>query len=401
MGILNFIKDMFREQPEQEIKEKKIYHSEIEDFLKNKINETKEKEKEVISNINKKVELFIEELKGGIILVNSVNIDAKEKNEKIKSIVYEGRKKYIEFLERFIEKIKEAQKIEELKKFAEIINAAFLRLNENSGKSYERATILIGKEMGNLKDILKRFSNELLEVFNENKEIIPLQDKLYLVKSKIESNKDSEKDLENINKEIKNIENKISNNEKEIKNLSERIEKIKNSREHKENLEKINLISLKEEELKEEIIKLKQATDFKSLSNFFHIFEDKMLIIKSYKDNFIEEFKRDKGKRILNLLEESNINTEEIKEKINQIKKQEKDIENLKDNIKEDETKHLSYELEKAESELNETLNEKKWKEKNKEKLKEIKEENLKKIKEELKSMNLTLEDEKKGNSQA
>ena len=89
-----------------------------------------------------------------------------------------------------------------------------------------------------------------------------------------------------------------------------------------------------EEEIKKEISELRQIIDFKALSNFFHIFEEKMEIIKSYKDNFLEEFKRDKASKILNLLNESKLNNEKINEKIKKIQNKEKDIEKNKKEVK-------------------------------------------------------------------
>ena len=55
-----------------------------------------------------------------------------------------------------------------------------------------------------------------------------------------------------------------------------------------------------------------------------------MTIVKLYKENFLEEFRSDKGSRLLNLLNESKLNTEKIYDKIKQIQDKEEEIANRK-----------------------------------------------------------------------
>lgn len=401
MGILDFFKKIFSEPEEVELVRVKIAFSEIEDFIKKKTDETDSKEKESISLINNKITAFTSELREKIKAVEKVDVESKEKNDKIKSAVHEGRKKYIEFLERFIENLEDIEnknKINEmdktpLEKVTEDINSAFLRFNESSGKSYERATILIGKEMGSIKETLKNLSNELIAIFKENKEIISNSKRLLLIKSKFNEIKDiNEKSLK-IDEEIKNLTNKISNQQKESKDISEKIDKIKNSQEYTENIEKEKAIQIEEKEVDKEILNLKQIIDFKALSNFFHMFEDRMAIVKLYRDNFTEEFKKeDRGNRILNLLNESKLNTEKIYDKIKQIQDKEKEIENKKKEIKKDEAQPLSSELEKVNEIAQGSINEIGWAEKKDEKLKTAQEETLKLIKDELRLMGVDLE---------
>jgi len=403
MGIFGFFKKIFSEPEEAEIVRVKLAFSGIEDFIKNKIDETNSKEKEAISLIKKKIIAFTSELREKIKAVKEVDVESKEKNDKIKSAVHEGRKKYIEFLERFIENLEDIEnknKINEmdktpLEKVTEDINSAFLRFNESSGKSYERATILIGKEMGSIKETLKNLSNELIVIFKENKEIISNSKRLLLIKSKVYEIKDiNEKSLK-IDEEIKNLTNKISNKQKESKDISEKIDKIKNSPEYLENIEKEKAIQIEEKEVDKEILNLKQIIDFKALSNFFHIFEDRMTIVKLYRDNFIEEFKKeDRGNRLLNLLNESKLNTEKIYDKIKQIQDKEKEIENNKKEIKKDEAQPLSSELEKVNEIAQGFINEIGWAEKKNEKLRITRDEIIKLIKDELGLMSVDLEED-------
>lgn len=392
MGILDFLKKIFSEPEKTEPTRVKIAFSGIEEFIKKKSENLKTKENETISLINGKIKSFTNELKEKIKIANNVNFESKEKNDRIKSAVYEGRKKYIEFLEKFIETLETSENAF-LEKFMENINLAFTRFNESSAKSYERATILIGKEMGSIKEILKNLSNEILAIFNENKDVISDYKKISLIELKTSEIKEINEKLLKIETEITNLINKILEKEKETKEISDKINQIKNSPEYIENIEKEKSIQIQEKEVEKEIFNLKQAVDFKALSNFFHIFEDKMAIVKIHRDDFLSEFKKDGGIRLFNLLNESKLNNENISYKLRQIQEKEQEIISKRNEIKKDETQSLASELDKANEELRDLTVEKRWAEKKKEKLKVNQSEILKIIKEELGFIGVDLED--------
>lgn len=391
MGIFSFFKKLFSEPEEVAPTKEKIAFSEVEDFIKKKSDETKSKEKDIISIIKEKINSFSKELKEKINIVNAVNIESKKENDKIKSATNEGRKKYIEFLERFIENIENANQTS-LETITESINTAFTRFNENSGKSYERATILIGKEMGSIRETLKNLSTELMAIFNENKVIITTSKRLSLIKAKVNEIKEIKEKSIKLDEEISNLTNKIIEKQKESKSLSEKIEAIKNSAEYIKNIAKEKEIHLQEEDIEKEILNLKQLIDFKALSNFFHIFEDKMAIVKAHRDDFLQEFKKDKS-RILNLLNESKLNNENISNKLKQIEDKEHEIITKRNELKEDETLALSHELDKINREAQGFMNEIGWADKKKETLKASKDEAVNIIKEELLAMNVELEE--------
>ncbi|MFH1503380.1 MAG: hypothetical protein ABIE36_01865 [Candidatus Diapherotrites archaeon] len=383
MGIFSFIKKIFSEPEKTESPREKIAFSEIETFIKKKMNDKNSTENQTISLIKEKITAFTGELREKIKIVNAVDIELKEKNDKIKSAVNEGRRKYIGFLERFMDNVENIEDLH-IEEVTERINSAFLRLNESSGKSYERATILIGKEMGDIKEALKSFSTELITLFNENKEIISTSKRLLLIESKIKEIKEIKENSQKIDEEISNLTNKILEKQKESKEISENIDKIRNSAEYLENIEKEKHIQIEKKEIEKEINELRHLIDFKGLSNFFHILNDRMAIVKLYRDDFMEEFKKDRGNRLLNLLNESKLNNEKIYDKIKQIQDKEQEIEKTRDEIKEDKTQALTSEIEKTNTEINDLKKEIEWAEKKKEKLKTTQEEILNLIRDEL-----------------
>jgi len=204
--------------------------------------------------------------------------------------------------------------------------------------SYERATILIGKEMADIKKSLKVFSGDLIKIFEGNKDITNLSKTVSCIKLKLKQVDEIEKDFERIGETIISLDRKITEKEEENKKIPEKIEKIKRSEDYIKNLERQEKIKLLEEELEKELVSLKQIIDFKALANFFHIFEEEMSIVKVYRENFQTRFRKDDGESIVRLLNEAKLNNEAISEKISQINNKKEEIEKNKQEIKKDET---------------------------------------------------------------
>ncbi len=389
MGILNLLKNIFKEAEEKEPEKIKVKLSEIHPILKENKEKIKEKENSIISIIKTNIDSFSKEIKEKVEIVEKVDIDSKEKNNKVKAIVYEGRKKYIEFIERLLNNLEEHKEIENFEELMEKINYSFSKFNENSMKSYERATVLIGKEMGNIKESLKKFSTETLEIYNENKKIISEKKNILLSESKLKENLEIQDKLNKIEEDSNELKDKISQKEKTLNEKLTKLKKIKDSEEYLKNIQLKEAISSKEEEIKNQISNLRQNIDFKSLSSFFHIFPEKMNYIKRYKDSFLLEFKEDKGKSLTNLLNEAGLNNNKISEEIKDINNKEEALEKQKKEIKEDPTHVISSEIETLKENIKSWENEIDWIEKKKEKLKEDEKRNTEKVKELLKKIDI------------
>ncbi len=391
MGIFDFFKKII-EKKDEEPKQEQVPFSELGKWLEDKTKETENKEKKVLILINEKIHTFTKEFKEKINIVNSVDVESKKAEDRIKSIVIEGRKQYLEAVESFIEKLENLEK-QKLEKVIPNINKIFLDFNKSSHMNYERATILIGKEMAEIKNNLKDFSKDLIKLFDENKDIPNFLKTISLVKLKLNKITEAGDTLGKISKTIISLDKKITDKEQETKKTLEEIEEIKKSRNHIENLERQKNIKLFNEELDENIILLKQLIDFKLLTNFFHIFEKEMKIVKAHRDNFQVEFKEDNGKSILNLLSKANLNTETIAEQIKQINNKKEQITKLKQEIKKDKTEELYSETTKIILEIGNLKHEKAREQKRIETLKESKKEITREIKNDLKVMNVIVVD--------
>ena len=98
-----------------------------------------------------------QQVKEKIDVAKSFDINLKKEEDRIKSATEEGRKKYLESVEDFMNGLNNLKK-ESLEKVIADTNRIFSDFNRRSRMSYERATILIGKEMGEIKESIKAFS---------------------------------------------------------------------------------------------------------------------------------------------------------------------------------------------------------------------------------------------------
>jgi len=387
MRIFSFFKKLGKEK---EIVIEKLAFSDIEDWSGNKIKENELKEKEILVIVKGKIEKFTGELKEKIVVLESVDVEAKKEKDNIKGIVNNSRKDYIKSVENFLENLNNLE-MNEFEESMKKINKIFLDFNKSSYKNYERATILIGKEMGGIKEALKVFSRELIKTFDESKGIVDSFKRISLVKSKLDMISSIDKILGRISETILSLNEKIKTKEEENKKLLKEIEKIKDSTNYLERLRTQKKIEFLKEELKNDIFSLKQLLDFKALANFFHINEEQMNILKAHKEDFYTNFQKDNGKVIIDFLDEAKLNNNVILEKVNLIRTKMEEISNYEKEIKEDETQELYPQIKEIALKTDNLKIEKVKEEKRDEKLRANKEELIDSLKQEFDKMNVEL----------
>jgi len=386
MGIFDFLK----KEKEKEIISEKLTFSEIEDWIERKRKENEIEERELVISIKDRIKNLDNELKIKLSLLDEIDIESRKEDGRIKRVVSNSRIQYIGAVNNLmanLENLKETSFPDFVKK----IDRALSEFNKTSFKNYERTTILIGKEMADIKEEVKSFSKDLVEIFNNNKEISELSQRIGLIKSKLNLLDSTEKNKIGIKKTIISLDEKIKQDEKENQRCLTEIEKIKQSENYKNMLEKKEKLNILKEEFREKILTLKQLIDFKALTNFFHTNEKQMNILKEYKTDFYTNFEQDNGKRILDLLKESKLNTNIISERENLIKAKKEILENYEKEIEKDETHNLNYKIEKITIEIENLKIEKVKERKRKEKLNINKEELASSLKQELGKINIEI----------
>ena len=196
--IFDFVKKIFENKEVEEIKKEKIAFSDIQGHVEKKRKETEIREKEILGLIRERINTLNRRIEEKIDLLKKADIDSKKAEDRIKYITKEGRKEYIELIEFFINNLNNLKE-NKLEKTILDIDTVFLSFNKSSRISYEKTTILIGKEMEDIKNELKFFSKELINLFDENRKIANSFDTISLIELKF-------RQLEKIKEEIKMIQ---------------------------------------------------------------------------------------------------------------------------------------------------------------------------------------------------
>jgi len=372
MGIFDFFKKIFED--EKEIPKERIEFNDLPNLIEKKEEENKNREKRALGLIKDRLNLFEIEIKNKINILEGVNVELKKEDERFKFIVNDGRKKYIDSLNIFIESLEKIEK-ERLEEFISKVDKAFLNFNKTSHMPYERATVLIGKEIENVKETIKSLSKDLRTIFEENKSILDFSKTSYNIKLQLEELGKTQKEINEIKENKNSIDNKIKETKEKEKRILENIEKVKESSSYLENIERKDKINLLNEGIEKDISRLRELIDFKRLSNFYHIFENQMNIVKLHKEDFQTNFNKDDGNGILGLLKEAKLESKDILERIEEIKNKKESIQKEKGQIREDETLDLYSEMTKIVLEIGNLNNEKNRGEKSKEKKIEVMEE--------------------------
>ena len=150
MGLFNFFRKIVKKDRAEKTVKEKISFSGIEDWIEEKRKGNKLKEKEILVIIKETIRKFVREFREKIVILESVDVESKKENDSLKGIVNNSRKDYIKSVENFLENLNNLE-INEFEEYMKKINKIFLDFNKSSHMNYERTTILIGKEMGNIK----------------------------------------------------------------------------------------------------------------------------------------------------------------------------------------------------------------------------------------------------------
>jgi len=407
MGIFNFFKKSGKNKKEKikkpdftEIQERekelpeKITFSGIGDFIKSKTDINEAKEKLYLSYLEKKKHEFIHNIENQLEVLRNIDLDHKKAkaDNRVKGIVQQNKDKYIQHLETVIEKLKNLE-VSGLENFINKTNSIFSDFHDKSSMNYEKATVLIGNEIGETKKIIKDFSEELVKAFDENKNLINEIKTISGINLKLFQIRESDSEIKNADETIKSLDQNINNKKQERQEISDNIEKIKNSDDYKKRIQKQEQIKNLEKQINNLIFNLKQEIDFKEMANFFHVFPKKIRIVKEYKENFSQKF-RENRQEIINLLEEAGMKNSKISEIFENIKNKESELQKIKNEIPGDQTSQEYDKLDKIDEEINNLKNEKSEKEDRKQKMQENKQGLKNSVKSDFNKMNVELKED-------
>jgi hypothetical protein len=312
MSIFDFFRHKKKiEEPVQKKHNLENLPSLIEGETKN-INDKSEKLK---NELNERVNQISSELKQKIPGLKMINLNKRKGEDRLKEIVMTSLSDYIIYLGRLI---KDLEKIEpkEIEQYIKEIQLTFNNFNKNSKMIYERATILIGKELAEVRNIIDTFAKDFNEKLISNKETFERIHLIKAIKDNLKEFEESKILQKQIEDSVSDFKEKIAKIEKEKQLFEKNYEEYKKSNESREFIEEQEKIKQENKIINEEIIKLKRDINFKDLAKYYHENRKKSKIIKDYSEDFLNSLKQDSDFSIISLLKEANqsIDEEKIKE---------------------------------------------------------------------------------------
>lgn len=285
----------------------------IEDELKDLDNRSERLKNE----LKEMTDLLSLEINEKIPKLKMLNLDKRKEELRLKEIVMISLHDYISFLERFI---KDLEKVEprDTKEYIKEIQITFNHFNKSSRMIYERATILIGKELAEVRNRIDNFAKEFNEKLESNRKYFEKKDLIRIIKDNLEELKESDKIQKQIEDSLADFKRKISKIEEDEKLFEEDYEEYKKSKDSIKFIEEQEKIKQENKIINEEVLKLKQEINLKNLAKYFHEDPKKIRIIKDYSENFSNSLKHDDDISIIKLLKEANLNFNE--EKIKELK---------------------------------------------------------------------------------
>lgn len=304
MSWLNELKKIFIEKEVIENKKTEMVtleqiYSKVDAKIKEDLEKKKELKREIINRIN---QLEIE-IKSPIGCLKKINLSERKEQDRIKLIVTENLNLYTIQLERLVNNLKNIENMEA----KESTNKLFFILNDFNRTShipFEKATILIGKELQTVKEIINNFLKDIDKIVN-NKELfekIEISHKLSLLLSDLTKNKSYEEEL---NKKKKDFNEELKREGEGYNIINQKIDTMKNSLDYKKDMQEKEEHKERLNKLENELQSLRQKINFKLLAKYFHHDNKKIPIILGYADNFKSSIKNDNDLMIVDFAKEA------------------------------------------------------------------------------------------------
>ena len=347
MGLFDFFKGKVKEDIEVE----RVSFGDIGKWLKGRGKNLSGDEQNTLVNIGVQLDEFYVSLGEKLEVLEGIDVESRKEHERVKILVRQGLDKYIDSVRTLLKDLK-ALRGDDLGKFAQEISRTFVLFEKKSARTYERATYLVGDEMMVVRNEIRRFYNGLVEMFKGDESSIKELRRIRNIEMKLDEVEKIGNNVEEVEGELGMNGSKIGKGRGRIVELMGEVEKIKNSSEYILNLKTEKEIGVLRDGLENEIVKLKDLVDFKKLTNIVHSNERELKIVKDYKDHFVSEFSRDGGKRLLGLLEGSNMKSGEIEAQVVLIKKKNAELEEKRKSVGLDSTIIKLGEVKRIEDEI-------------------------------------------------
>jgi len=386
------ISDWFKKEKEPKLIEVSL--DLLENWIEEKKIETRDEEGIFVNSVKKRIKNLLDELEYEIEVLERVDLSEKKEVERARHIIEENLNNYINY----VKKLKENLETVEITiwmssdMLVKKIHAVFLEFEKRSMKSFQKATILVGKEIEAVKNSIAEFFKDFNRKIKENKKLMENSHVIFFVDDKLKELGKIKDVKEEIMNKIQTIDSNIKKFNKMVNQIHAEIEAVKKSQEYLDEIAEEEKIKNQKAEVEKKIYELKQAIDFKELTRIFHSNKKEMEMIKKFREDFQTVF--EDVSVFMEFLKISNLLTEIVSFDINRIIEMKKEIADSEDKLElkiSSEIVVKNSEAERLKREIGELEKEKTKEIGRTEKLEENKEDIINLIKEKLKEINVIL----------
>lgn len=308
----------------ENVRPESIKIEQLNEKVNEKIKQNSSRNDELKKELTKRIDSFKKEMNNSIEILEKITLSERKEHEKIKLVVLENLSLYDAQLKRLISQLENLESLE-LKESLTKLKTVLNEFDRASHLPFEKATILIGKELEDNRNILRAFIKDFNNVEKENKSFFEQVELTNKLNTLFQEMKQVSNYIEEINKTISAYENQIEKKKEENEKLKQKIEEINKSDEFKKNIEFKESHRQKLNDIETEIRITKQKIDFKALTKTYHSNEKASHLIKSYADNFLSALENDENLDILDLIgENEKLKKNELKdlrEKVSELNK--------------------------------------------------------------------------------
>jgi hypothetical protein len=248
---------------------------------------------------------FSWEIKQKIPELKMFSLDKRREEQRLKDIVITNFHDYISSLEGLIEDLGKI-KSQETERYIKDVQSVFNRFNKNSKKIYEKATILIGKELTEVHEIINNFAREFNEKLESNKENFERIDLIKHIQGNIKELEETKKIQKQIEDSIIELKRKTAESEVRKQLTEKDYQEYKKSNDFRKFAEEQEKIKQENKIIEDDVLKLKQSINLRDLAKYFHNNPKKSNFIKKYSENFYDSLKDDSSFEIISLSKEAN-----------------------------------------------------------------------------------------------
>jgi hypothetical protein len=310
MGWLDFFKSEIEEEP------KKVSLSETDELLKSELNKEEKKVSSIKEKVNEKTGEFVSKLNEQIEILGLIDLKKSKQHERVKSITLHNLKEYSVELEKLITNLENVDHSKNIHSYFKEIKLVMDKFVKGSRKKLEKASTLIGKELGETEEIIRGYYKNVDGVAKKNNGTISRIKNIAKVGNMQESLLDMGKVENEMNKVVSNLKKEKKETKKEIIKKEEELSLFKESKEFKDEVKTKENINIDKDNLNKDIFSIKEKIDIKSLLNKFHSVEKDRELLKNYRSDFISTLENDSTLEILGMVsDEVGNELKRIKEK--------------------------------------------------------------------------------------